>query len=312
MSKEKSPEPEENKENLIATRGGLSVESMRPAVDLMLQHMQRFMEIPKGSKWSTTFNKVMTGNVANTLESRMPGEQAAEIVSNFTKPQLALFSKIIDMTKMMLKGKYGLNGRKNGESFWEISNPQLPDVTYPKTMKGPHNENVEVQFKEYVTFVPTTNDPYEILSEANKFYEALLRAQEKTQELAKSRNVDIKMKFMDDLYALLRLIDSAIVYVPDPETGAAALDAIKEEMDKQGVLLGARRGRATHGFDMKIDGVGFSHRLLISKAIARTMTKDYEGPRALASYDAEKLAKTIIERAESAGRLTPEQILEAI
>jgi hypothetical protein len=255
----------------------------------------------------------MAADISGALESRMSPEQVSEITSKFTKPQLKLFETTIETTKKMYNEKLGLNGEKgNGESFWQVSNNKLPSATYPISLTGANNERVRVQFKEYFTFVPTSNKPYELISEAIKFYDALLRAQDQVQKLAESLNIDIKMKFADNLSVLLGNTDSVVVYVPNSEVGKQVQTIIRTQMETQGVKLGSRKGRSASGFDMIINGEEISHRRLTGRAIAKVMTEDYMGKRKLATYNHQKLAESIIERSEQAGRLTPEQMLKAI
>lgn len=296
----------------VEARGGLTPDSIRSVADMTLQHINHFYSRP-GKGDSKQFNQIMAGDVSGALESRMSQEQVSEITSKFTEPQLKLFERTIDISKKMYRDKLGLNGEKgNGESFWQVDNKNLPSTNYPVTLTGPNKEQVRVQFKEYVTFVPASDEPNELLSEAIKFYDALLRAHSKVQELAKSLNVDIKMKFADDLKVLLGNTDSVVLYVPSPEVGKQVQAIIKTEMEKQGVKLGSRKGRSASGFDMIVNGEEISHRRLTGRAIAKVMTEDYMGSRKLANYDNQKLAKSIIERSEQAGGLTPEQMLRAI
>ncbi|MDR3642579.1 MAG: hypothetical protein P4L74_03065 [Candidatus Doudnabacteria bacterium] len=303
---------EMERQSRIETRGGLTSESIKPVADVTLQHIQHFYKKP-GAAEPEKFNKIMAGDVAGALESRMSQEQVTAITAKFTEAQLRQFNGIVEMSKRMFREKLGLNGYKgNGESFWEVSNAELPSANYAKTIVGANSEQAKVQFKEYATFVPTADEPNELLSEAIKFYDALLRAYARVQELAKSQNVDIKMKFADDLKVLLGNTDSAVVYVPNPETGKAVQAIIKDEMEKRGVKLGARKGRSSSGFDMVVNGTEISHRQLTGRAIAKVMTADYVGSRKLANYDSKKLAESIIERSEQVGRLTPEQMLKVI
>jgi len=303
---------EMERQNRIETRGGLSLESIKPVAEMTLQHIEHFYK-HTGNTDSKNFNKIMTADVAGALESRMPQEEVAEITSQFTGPQLKLFQGIIKISKLMYTEKLGLNGEKgNGESFWEVSNKNLPSAYYPVALTGPNNEQARIQFKEYVTFVPTTNEPNELLSEAIKFYDSLLRAYAKVHELAKSLNVNIKMKFADDLNVLLRNIDSVVLYVPNSEVGRQVQAIIRIEMEHNGIKLGSRKGRSASGFDMIINGQEASHRQLTSRAIAKVMKEDYMTSRKLKNYNSNRLAESIIERSEQAGRLTPEQMLRAI
>ncbi len=296
----------------IESRGGLSPASIKPAADMTLQHIQHFYKAGEKTN-SDKFYRVMAADVSGCLETRLSQEQVNEILSKFSEMQLRQFEKITETTKKMFREKLGLKGEKgNGESFWQVSNPHLQDTSYPRTIHGPRGEQARVQYKEYATFVPTNDEPNELLSETIKFYDALLRAQTRVEELANSLGVDIKMKFADDLKVLLGNTDSVVVYVPDPEVGKQVQAIIKAEMDKQGVVLGSRKGRSPSGFDMILNGEEISHRRLTGRAIAKVMTEDYAGPRKLSKYDGTKLAEKIIERAEQAGRLTPEQMLRAL
>ncbi len=312
MSMPPELQKEMERQHRIEARGGLTPESIKSVADMTLQHIKHFYG-RTGNTDSKQFNTIMAGDVAGALESRMSQEQVAEITSKFTAAQLKLFEKTIGVSRQMYREMLGLNGEKgNGESFWQVNNKNLPSANYPTSLIGPNNEQVRVQFKEYITFVPANDEPNELLSEAIQFYDALLRAHTKVQELAKSLNVDIKMKFADDLSVLLGNTDSVVLYVPSSEVGKQVQAIIKAEMEKQGVKLGSRKGRSASGFDMIIDGKEISHRQLTGKAISKVMTEDYSGGRKLANYDSKKLAESIIERSEQAGRLTPEQMLRAI
>jgi hypothetical protein len=312
-----SPElqKEMERQSLIEKRGGLNAESIIPSADVLLNVIRFSYHQPDKTFQAPPeqFYKKMAAGVAGLLERRMSQEETAAIISKFSDSQLKKFKTMIDLNKQMYKEKLGLNGYKgNGESFWQIRNPKFPYKAYPKTITGPNHENVKIQFKEYVTFVPASNEPYEILSEAAKFFNALLRAQQKIQKLAESQNLDISMKFADDLVVLLDNPDSVVLYVPTPEVGKIVQSIIKDEMQSGGVQLGKRKGRSASGFDMKIDGKEFSHRQLTAKAIAKIMTEDYTGKRNIAKYDSKTLAEKIIQRSEQAGKLTPEQILQVI
>ena len=312
MSTPPELQKEIERQHRIEARGGLTPDSIKPVTDMTLQHIKHFYGRPSNAN-SKQFNQIMTGDVAGALESRMSQEQVTEITSKFTEAQLKLFERTISVSRQMYQEKLGLNGEKgNGESFWQVSNNRLPNANYPVSLIGPNNEQVRVQFKEYITFVPTNDEPNELLVEAIKFYDALLWAHTKVQELAKALNINITMKFADDLSVLLGNADSVVLYVPNPEVGKQAQALIKTEMEKQGVKLGSRKGRSTSGFDMIIDDKEISHRQLTAKAIAKVMTEDYTGSRKLANYDSKKLAESIIERSEQAGKLTPEQMLKAI
>lgn len=312
MNKSLELQKEIERQARVEARGGLTPSSIRSVADMTLQHINHFYSRPSKAD-SRQFNQIMAGDISGALESRMSQEQVTEITSKFTESQLKIFERTIETSKKMYKEKLGLNGEKgNGESFWQVNNKNLPSANYPVALTGPNKEQVKVQFKEYVTFVPASDEPNELLSEAIKFYDALLRAHTKVQELAKSLNVDIKMKFADDFKVLLGNTDSVVLYVPSPEVGKQVQEIIKTEMEKQGVKLGTRKGRSASGFDMIINGEEISHRRLTGRAIAKVMTEDYMGSRKLANYGNEKLSESIIERSEQAGRLTPEQILKAI
>ena len=254
----------------------------------------------------------MNQDIQGLIRCRMSAEEAQEIVSKFSPAQLENFNNTIKVSKQMYQDKLGLAGQRgNGENFWEVRNPKVPDNQYPVQIEGFNKEQVGVQYKEYFTFVPTSDDPNELLQEVIKFYSALLDAYAKINKIAEEKNLDIKMKFKDDLAELLRDMDSAVIYVPNPETGKLIRNIVDTEMQKRQTKTG-RQGRAASGFDLKMPGKVLSHRQLIAGAIGQVMDEDYRSNRKLAGYNDQKLAESILSRTEQASKLTPEQMVRVI
>jgi hypothetical protein len=300
---------EQGKQQLFDERSAITKKSMEPGLDMFAQHIKFFYE-SKESK--PNFEKNMASNAAGLLRCRMSATEAEKVISGFEQAQLKIFQKTIEITKQMYQDKLSMRGSAGyGEGFWEVSNPNLPNKFYEEKLTSDNGEEVAVQRKEYFTFVPTSNEPYELLQEIIKFYDALFRAYVRIQEIAKSSGHDIRMKFKDNLKELLMDIDSAIIYVPDSDAGKIAREIVNEEISKAKVKTG-REVRAGSGFDFKIGDEYFSHRQLIGKAVAKVMTSDYEGKRTLQYEDLDALAQEFLKRSEQAGKLSPQEMLASI
>jgi|GEM_PF-2653315 len=305
---ESSPQISES-QHRFQERGGLNLKAMQKGAAVTLANLRLLYS----GKPNPRFKKIMAVNNAGLLRCRMSLEESEALTAQFTPAQQKIFQRLIDTSKMMYQDKLGLRGQHgNGENFWEVSDPQVKQKPYIQDIEDVKGRKVEAQYKEYFTFVPISSSPVELLQDMAKFYDALFRAFERIQNIAREKGVSIPMKFKDNLTELLLDLDSVVVYVPDSQTGQLVRIIINEEMAKQKIKLGDRAGRSESGFDLRINGEEFSHRQLVGMAVAAVMEQDYETNKVLAGYTNEQFASSLLQRSEQASKLNSEQILQVI
>ncbi|HEY4513608.1 MAG TPA: hypothetical protein VJH06_03810 [Candidatus Paceibacterota bacterium] len=301
-------ESPQDSNKIFEERSGITPRAMQKGAEQLLTHLRYFA---KKAVPDSNFKRIIGLGVAGCLRIRMSAEDAHSLMAKFSSEQLTIFSHLLETSETMYKG-LGLKVQEgDGESFTQVSNLQIKQKLYTNKIEDSSGTQPAVQYKEYFTFVPVGTEPNQLLSEAIKFYDALFRAFVRIQEVSRSQNLDIPMKFKNSFLELLMDLDSVVVYVPDPETGKLIRGIINEEMEKQKVKLG-RKGRAASGFDMKTEGKEFSHRELIGKVVANEMEKDYKGGRKITNYNIEQVASYLSQQSEIAGKLTPQQVLEII
>jgi len=258
------------------------------------------------------FRKWIEGYVAGFLQGRLSEEQSEKFSKIFDQGHLKLFEKIIAGATLNLSQKRGYRvERGEGDNYLQVSNPDNGS-RFGNEKKIKEGAEIIVFNKEYFTFTPSSVDPHGILAEAIKFYSALSSAYTRLQDIAKENQWSINMKFKDDLIGLLNDLDGAVFYVSNDEAGKITRQIVEEEMGRAKISTN-RSGRAETGFDIKflLDGESSSHRQLIAKAVAKTIDDDYWGARKIASFTPKELGESIRRRADQAGKLTPEQLVEA-
>ncbi len=196
------------------------------------------------------------------------------------------------------------------KGWTEISNAYIEPNFWKEEIIG--DETVRIRNKEYFTFAPTSIDPNKILLEVSKFYEALILAYSRLQDLAKINGWSISMKFKTNLIDLLDDLDSVVFYVSDEKAGDEVRKIVTEELEKL-LLMIDRFGRPEMGFDIKFpDGKVLSHDQLVAKAVSKVIDDDYHGEKKIPGMSPIDFGKSIKKRVEHAGNLTPEQMLQVI
>ena len=297
------------KQNNIDRWGNLTPATMEKGAVQTIEHMKIYRKNPR----IVNFETVMTGNVAGMLNTRMRPEEVDIIKNKFSDEQRAELESVIDTIKVKFDKIPDTKGKRGrGDSYWQVESASLPFKSFHDLIGSDDDTRAQIQYKEYVTFVPTDSEPDTIIKEAELFYSSLLEAYDSIRKLAGESGFDIPIKFADSVSVLLNAIDSAVVYVQSPEQGQLVQAEITRVMVKHSVVLGARRGRPKSGFDMMIGKENFSYREILAKLIAKYMAKIFEKGEKLENLAPAQLSKKIIDWAEQLRQLTPEQIVSII
>ncbi len=293
-------------ENIVGMPPALTEEYGTKILDVYKHACARTDKVSQFRSW-------MEGYLKGYLQGRLTEKEAKHLETVFTPSHRRTFESIIRVAKEQSFEKRGGYKLKPGfgDNYTEINDPNHPSKLGTK-MRIQDGREVVVTYKEYFTFTPTTQDPGEILIEANRFYTALFLAYQKLQKMGSLNGAGVAMKFKDNLDGLMRDLDSVVFYVDNPQAGKLVRQVVDGEL-KAAKLRTDRVGRAGTGFDLEFpNGDAFSHRQLISKAVAKVIDEDYRGKRVILNKTPKWLGESIEQRCNQAGKLTPEQMVQAI
>ena len=294
------------------TQKGISAMSSEHTEECGAQILELYKYCCTKNKDSKFLRKIMEGHIMGYLQGRLSKKETGNLKTMFTPQQRKTFETIVSVAKKNFENRGGYNPQRgNGDNYTKINDPNHPSKSGSK-MRIQDGREVTVTYKEYFTFTPTSKDPGEVLAEANRFYTGLFLAYQKLQKRGLQNGSGVAMKFKDDLDGLMRDLDSAVFYVDNLQAAKLVRQVVDEEL-KAAHLRTDRSGRTGSGFDLEFpNGDALSHRQLIAKAGAKVIDADFHGQRVILSYTAKRFGEGIEQRANQAGKLTPEQMIQAI
>lgn len=300
--------PTQNRPPALETRAIVTDERTAEYGRLILDSIKRIYAQPEEKK---QFRKLVERYTSLYLQKRLSERQLGYIREKFSQGQSSVFDQIIAEVIKSLKDEGSLKVDANKkESYLEISDAYAEPSFWKEETIG--DEKIQIRNKEYFTFVPTSIDPSKIILEASKFYEALILAYDKLQSLARTNDWNFSMKLKTDFLELVNDLDSAVFYVSDERAGDTVRKIVTEEMEKMGLMID-RFGRSEAGFDIKfLDGRILTHDQLISMAVSKVIDDDYHGERKMVEMSPVEFGKSIRQKVEKAGNLTPSQMIQVI
>lgn len=256
------------------------------------------------------FRRVAEGAIAGYLQGRYSKQEAQEIMSQFSGEHRKKYYEIVSRHKERLEKQGFIIKPGQGDNYLQVDAPGPHKRRDPVILKDSADKRFFVQFKEYFSFSPTTNNGDRTMVEAERFYKAIEEVFPLLQKVAELYNSTISIKFSSSLEDLIQALDNLVVYVDNPQIGQVIRRLVMIQMEKNRLVLGERKGRGDSGFDFMYGNTeGFSHRQLISKAVA---SRIYQGIDKILTWTPEKFAYETQKRINQANILTPEQILQVM
>ncbi|GEM_PF-7055861 len=288
------------------SRSGISKEWAEESItfiqDKIIGHLYKHQNA------ESSIRKAVTLSVYYYINSRMSKNESAKFTSRFNSSQLSLFDDIMTRLKASFRAQ-GFNAYPgSGEFYTEVSGKLA--ASEAKTMSQ-EELNLWVNYKEYFTFVPVSDDADEILSEIIRFYDAIFRSFIELENLSLGYGIRMGLKYKNNLEDLFKSFDNLVVYSPNPKVTGFIRERVKSNFSKLGVYSGSTV-RAESGFDIMTPKGGFSHSKLIAMAIADVFVKDYLGKQEYSRYPKSTMEVMLRGLVKNFGTMPPDRFYELV
>lgn len=299
-----------NNSSLVEKRSGFSPAAKEAVAKNMLSYIEK--EITGGR---VSDEGEVEAKIYNYLTHRKTVEELKALDKKFSAEDHHSYAELVeDIISSLAESEVFKIKGKDGGSPWSHVWYENKFAMQKKNLRVSEQENVEVSFKQYFTFVPLSKTHEGVFEEMNKFIQVIPELAKKLRLLGLTHVDEIELKVPNNILFFISHPDSLVVHFRNERIAGDVRRAVDEICKKHGITI-TRKGRAEAGFDFRSNKgkqayLSGSHSELIAKAIAKDIARDIKRNKSFAPQDSESFLAWFDGEVETKGKLSPEDMLK--